>query len=64
MEAFFAKQAPKTGIAPHSDGCNFILTAHLGLDVPEGKCWIKVRHNLDGNNLCTIWVYQKHRKVL
>lgn len=27
MEVFFAKQSPKTGIQPHSDGCNFILTA-------------------------------------
>lgn len=42
VEVFFAKQAAKTGIQSHSDGCNFILTAHLGLDVPEGKCWIKV----------------------
>ena len=27
MEVFFAKQSPKTGIQPHSDGCNFVLTA-------------------------------------
>ena len=37
----FARQAPGTGVAPHSDGRNFILTTHLGLKVPEG-CWIKV----------------------
>ena len=42
VEVFFAKQKGKTGIQPHSDGCNFVLTAHLGLDVPEGECWIKV----------------------
>lgn len=27
VEVFFAKQSPKTGIQPHSDGCNFVLTA-------------------------------------
>ena len=37
----FARQAPGTGVAPHSDGRNFILTTHLGLKVPE-DCWIKV----------------------
>lgn len=42
VEVFFAKQAAKTGIKPHSDNTNFILTTHLGLDVPEGKCWIRV----------------------
>lgn len=42
VEVFFARQGAKTGIKPHTDGCNFILTAHLGLDVPEGQCWIKV----------------------
>lgn len=26
----FAKQAPNTGVAPHSDARNFILTLHLG----------------------------------
>ena len=34
--------APKSGIAPHSDKNNFIITSHLGLDVPEGECWIQV----------------------
>lgn len=42
VEAFFARQAPGTGIKPHSDDTNFILTSHLGLDVPEGECWMKV----------------------
>jgi len=41
-EAFFAKQAPHTGIKPHTDDTNFILTAHLGLDIPEGECRMKV----------------------
>ncbi|CAM9402408.1 unnamed protein product [Phaeothamnion confervicola] len=41
-EVFFARQEPRTGIKPHTDNCNFILTAHLGLDVPEGECWIRV----------------------
>jgi aspartyl/asparaginyl beta-hydroxylase (cupin superfamily) len=35
-------QGPHSGIKPHSDKNNFIITAHLGLDVPEGDCWIKV----------------------
>lgn len=37
----FARQAPGSGVQPHSDGRNFILTSHLGLKVPEG-CWIEV----------------------
>jgi len=37
----FARQGANSGVAPHTDGRNFILTAHLGLKVPEG-CWIKV----------------------
>ena len=32
----FARQAPGSGVQPHSDGRNFILTSHLGLKVPEG----------------------------
>lgn len=42
-EVFFARQSPKTGIKPHTDNTNFILTGHLGLIIPEGDCWIKVR---------------------
>ena len=34
MEVFFAKQAPQTGIKPHTDFTNFIMTSHLGLDCP------------------------------
>jgi aspartyl/asparaginyl beta-hydroxylase (cupin superfamily) len=37
----FARQAPQSGVQPHSDGRNFILTSHLGLSIPEG-CWIQV----------------------
>ena len=36
----FARQAPNTGVQPHSDGRNFILTSHLGLKIPE-NCWIQ-----------------------
>jgi aspartate beta-hydroxylase len=43
VECFFARQAPGSGIKPHTDNCNFVMTAHLGLDVPEGKCWLKAR---------------------
>lgn len=37
----FARQAPGSGVQPHSDGRNFILTSHLGLKIPKG-CWIQV----------------------
>jgi aspartyl/asparaginyl beta-hydroxylase (cupin superfamily) len=36
----FARQAPGSGVQPHSDGRNFILTSHLGLQVPE-NCWME-----------------------
>jgi Aspartyl/Asparaginyl beta-hydroxylase len=36
----FARQAPQSGVQPHSDGRNFILTSHLGLQIPHG-CWIQ-----------------------
>ena len=43
VEVFFAKQAPKTGIKPHTDFTNFIMTAHLGLDCPPPpESWMKV----------------------
>mmetsp|Transcript_232 Transcript_232/g.355 ORF Transcript_232/g.355 Transcript_232/m.355 type:complete len:329 (-) Transcript_232:151-1137(-) len=45
----FARQAPDSGVQEHSDGRNFILTSHLGLQIPKGgkgekdkDCWIKV----------------------
>ena len=37
----FARQAPGSGVQPHSDGRNFILTSHLGLKIPK-ECWIQV----------------------
>jgi aspartyl/asparaginyl beta-hydroxylase (cupin superfamily) len=37
----FARQAPGSGVQPHSDGRNFILTSHLGLKIPD-ECWIQV----------------------
>ena len=37
----FARQGAQSGVASHTDGRNFILTAHLGLRIPKG-CWIKV----------------------
>jgi aspartate beta-hydroxylase len=30
-----ARQIPGSGVAPHSDGRNFFLTAHFGLSIPE-----------------------------
>jgi aspartate beta-hydroxylase len=42
----FARQAPGSGVQPHSDGRNFILTSHLGLSIPAAndgnECWIEV----------------------
>jgi len=37
----FARQAPGSGVQPHSDGRNFILTSHLGLKIPD-DCWMQV----------------------
>ena len=52
----FARQAPGSGVQPHSDGRNFILTAHLGIDIPEG-CWIDVggeRRGWESGKLTTL----------
>lgn len=39
----FAKQTPGTGVVPHSDEWNFVLTLHLGIVIPKGQgCWIRV----------------------
>jgi len=39
----FARQTPNTGVLPHSDGRNFILTSHLGLKVPkDDTCYMTV----------------------
>jgi hypothetical protein len=43
----FAKQSPGSGVQPHSDGRNFILTSHLGLKVPQA-CWIQVGEERQG----------------
>jgi aspartyl/asparaginyl beta-hydroxylase (cupin superfamily) len=43
VEALFARMGPGSAIKPHSDLSNFVLTAHLGVDVPAGACWIQVR---------------------
>ena len=32
----FARQTPQTGVQPHSDGRNFILTTHVALKIPTG----------------------------
>jgi len=42
VEVFFARQPPNTGIKPHTDNTNFILTAHIGIDVPEQLAWMQV----------------------
>jgi len=42
LEVFFARQDGGTGIKSHTDNANFVQTSHLGIDVPEGECWIKV----------------------
>ncbi|KAK7248323.1 peptide-aspartate beta-dioxygenase [Aureococcus anophagefferens] len=41
VEAFFASMTPNSKIAPHTDSCNFVLTSHLGLDIPP-DCHITV----------------------
>lgn len=57
VEVFFAKQAPQTGIKPHTDFTNFIMTSHLGLDVPPApQSWMKVgeetRYWENGKGMC------------
>jgi len=41
VEAFFASMKPRSKINPHTDSCNFILTSHLGLRIPE-RCSLTV----------------------
>jgi aspartate beta-hydroxylase len=41
-EMLFASQGPTSGILPHSDFNNFILTCHLGIQVEKNKAWIRV----------------------
>jgi hypothetical protein len=40
-EALFSLLPPGAGIAPHSDKANFIVTAHLGIRVPD-RCGLRV----------------------
>ncbi|GAB0495266.1 hypothetical protein MMPV_006565 [Pyropia vietnamensis] len=42
VEVFFARQEPDSGIATHTDGCNFILTSHLALMAEPDKAYIDV----------------------
>lgn len=42
MEACFAKMPAGTEILPHTDGCNFLLTGHLGLKIPKTGCSLNV----------------------
>jgi aspartate beta-hydroxylase len=52
----FARQAPYSGVQPHSDGRNFILTIHVPLQIPTG-CWIEVagdRRTWQAGKLLTI----------
>lgn len=41
-EAMFARMPPGTRIGPHSDNMNFLLVAHLGLEVEESVCALDV----------------------
>ena len=47
VEAFFASMKPRSRISPHTDSCNFILTSHLGLEIPQG-CHIQVGDETEG----------------
>mmetsp|Transcript_62515 Transcript_62515/g.111384 ORF Transcript_62515/g.111384 Transcript_62515/m.111384 type:complete len:574 (-) Transcript_62515:749-2470(-) len=46
MEVFFAKMPAGSRIYPHTDGCNFVHTAHLGLIVPPTGCTLNVADNI------------------
>jgi len=41
-EVMFARMPPGTKIGPHSDNMNFILVAHLGLELEDGLCTLRV----------------------
>jgi len=52
----FARQSPGSGVQPHSDGRNFILTSHLGVKIPK-DCWMEVggeRRGWEEGKLTTI----------
>jgi hypothetical protein len=42
LEVLFAKQEANSGIKPHSDMNNFVLTCHLGVQVEREKAWLRV----------------------
>lgn len=50
-EVFFASMQPHTDIKMHSDFTNFVLTAHLAIDIPES-----------GNNKCRLTVGDETRQ--
>jgi aspartate beta-hydroxylase len=52
-----------SGVAPHSDGRNFILTAHLGLKIPTG-CWIKVGEDDDTRNFVSQRGWEEGKIIL
>ena len=71
VEVFFAKQAPQTGIKPHTDFTNFIMTAHLGLDVPpKPESWMKVGEETqyweNGKGMCadTSFIHSTYNESL
>jgi hypothetical protein len=41
-DVMYARLPHEATIKPHSDECNFVLTAHLGLDIPTGECFLNV----------------------
>lgn len=42
VEVFFARQPPGCAIQARTDDTNFYVTINIGLDVPDGDCWIQV----------------------
>jgi len=58
VEALFARMAPASAIKAHSDMSNFVLTAHLGVDVPE----LELEENGKGESTCWIQVGAERRK--
>jgi hypothetical protein len=61
----FAKQAPQSGVQPHSDGRNFILTSHLGIQIPNETINIHNNntniHNNTNSSCCWIQVGPERR---
>lgn len=51
VEVFFASMKPNTDIKPHTDFTNFVLTSHLGLEIPE-----------NGNNKCRLTIGDETRQ--